>query len=172
MGLSLDPFLSKFPLLQTLRLFYWIYLCLRKFLPLKWKGKFKAGYFSVLTFFLVWAQTPTSVLTFWRVWKSLKEVFCKKDVLRNFAKFTGKHLCQSLSFNKVACLRSATLLKKRLWHRFFPVNFAEFCKISKNTFSYRTPPVAASENAFPLPSSVYLRDKMDENISNFILLVK
>ena len=23
------------------------------------------------------------------------EVFCKKGVLRNFAKFTGKHLCQS-----------------------------------------------------------------------------
>ena len=24
---------------------------------------------------------------------SRPEVFCKKDVLRNFAKFTGKHLC-------------------------------------------------------------------------------
>ena len=29
-------------------------------------------------------------------------VFCKKGVLKNFAKFTGKHLCQSLFFNKVA----------------------------------------------------------------------
>ena len=29
------------------------------------------------------------------------EVFCKKGVLRNFAKFIGKHLCQSLFFNKV-----------------------------------------------------------------------
>ena len=28
------------------------------------------------------------------------EVFCRKAVLRNFAKFTGKHLCQSLFFNK------------------------------------------------------------------------
>ena len=26
----------------------------------------------------------------------------KKGVIRNFAKFTGKHLCQSLFFNKVA----------------------------------------------------------------------
>ena len=26
----------------------------------------------------------------------------KKGALRNLAKFTGKHLCQSLSFNKVA----------------------------------------------------------------------
>ena len=29
-------------------------------------------------------------------------MFCEKGVLRNFAKFTGKHLCQSLFFNKVA----------------------------------------------------------------------
>ena len=43
----------------------------------------------------------------------------KKSFLRNFTKFTGKHLCQSLFFNKVADLRPATLLKKRLWHRFF-----------------------------------------------------
>ena len=28
------------------------------------------------------------------------EVFCKKGVLRNFTKFTGKHLCQSPFFNK------------------------------------------------------------------------
>ena len=42
-----------------------------------------------------------------------QEVFCKKDVLRNFTNFTGKHLGQSLSFfNKVAGLRPATLLKK------------------------------------------------------------
>ena len=32
------------------------------------------------------------------------EVFCKKDVLRNVGKFTGKHLCQSLFLNKVAGL--------------------------------------------------------------------
>ena len=38
---------------------------------------------------------------------SRPEVFCKKDVLRNFAKFTGKHLCQSLFYNKVASLRPA-----------------------------------------------------------------
>ena len=55
-------------------------------------------------------------------------VFCKKGLLKNFAKFTGKHLCQSLFFNKVAGLRPASLLKKRLWHRCFPVNFAEFLR--------------------------------------------
>ena len=33
---------------------------------------------------------------------SRSEVFCKKGVLRNFAKFTGKDLCQSLFVNQVA----------------------------------------------------------------------
>ena len=59
----------------------------------------------------------------------------KKGVLRNFAKFTAKHLCQNLFFNKVAGLRPATLLKKRPWHRCFPVSFAKFLR----TPFYRRP---------------------------------
>ena len=66
---------------------------------------------------------------------SRPEVFCKKGVLRNFTKFIGKHLCQSLFFNKVVRLKPATLLKKRPWHRCFPVNFVKFL---------RTPLMAAS----------------------------
>ena len=31
----------------------------------------------------------------------VQRCFVKKGVLRNFTKFTGKHLCQSLFFNKV-----------------------------------------------------------------------
>ena len=61
---------------------------------------------------------------------SRTEVFCKKAVLRNFTKFTRKHLCQSLFFNKVAGLRPATLLKRRLWHRCFPLSFARFLRTS------------------------------------------
>ena len=72
---------------------------------------------------------------------SPQEVFCKKGVLGNFAKFTGKHLRHSLFFNQIADPMSATLLKKRLWHRCSPVNFAKFFK---NTFFYRTPVMAAS----------------------------
>ena len=53
-------------------------------------------------------------------------VLCKEGVFRNFAKFTGKHLRQSLFLNKVAGLRPATLLKKRIWGRCFPVNFLKF----------------------------------------------
>ena len=51
-----------------------------------------------------------------------------KNIFENFAKFTGKHLGQSFFFNKVAGLRPATLVKRRLWHRFFPVNFAKFLR--------------------------------------------
>ena len=51
---------------------------------------------------------------------SRPEVFCEKFVLKNLAKFTGKHLCWSLFFNKVAGLMSATLLKR-------DSNTSEFC---------------------------------------------
>ena len=83
----------------------------------------------------IW-QKPINTFQTFKI--SRLEVFCKKGVLRNLAKFTRKHLCQSLFFNK----GPDTLLKKRLWCMCFPVNF---CQISKNTFSYRAPPVAASE---------------------------
>ena len=51
---------------------------------------------------------------------SRPEVFCKKTFLWNFIKFTWKHLCQSLFFNKAAGWRL-----QRLWHSCFPVNFEE-----------------------------------------------
>ena len=56
---------------------------------------------------------------------SLKKVFFK-----NFTKFTGKHLCWSLFFNKVSGLRPAILLKKKLQQRCFPVNFVKFLRTS------------------------------------------
>ena len=76
---------------------------------------------------------------------SRPEVFCEKGVLRNFAKFTGKNLCQSNFFKK------ETLAQ---------VFSSEFCEIPKNTFSYRIHPLAAcvgldaltsaQEDAWPL----------------------
>ena len=55
----------------------------------------------------------------------------KKAVLKDFAKFTGKHLC-------LTGFRSTTLslLKKRLWHRCFPVDFAKF-----QEFLFHRPPL-------------------------------
>ena len=62
------------------------------------------------------------------VQKQPLQLFCKKGVLRNLAKFTRKRLCQSIFFNKVAGLRPATLLIKRLCHRRFPVSFMKFLR--------------------------------------------
>ena len=60
---------------------------------------------------------------------SHRRCFVKKGVLRNFAKLTEKHLRQRLFFKKESLAQ---------------VFFWEFCEISKNIFSYRTPLVAAS----------------------------
>ena len=73
----------------------------------------------------------TFTVTFIHVRSSCSEVFCKKGVLRNFEKSTVKQLCQSLFFNK----------KETLAQLFS----CEFCEISRNTFSHRTPPVTASD---------------------------
>ena len=66
------------------------------------------------------------------------EMFYKERVPENFAEFAGKDLCQILFFNQVA---RQLYLKKRLWHRWCPVNFAKFLW---KTFSYRTSRVVAS----------------------------
>ena len=51
--------------------------------------------------------------------------YVPKGVIKNFAKLTRKQLCQSLFFNKVAGPRPAILLRKRFWHRCFPVSLAK-----------------------------------------------
>ena len=51
-------------------------------------------------------------------------VLCKKV----FLEISQNSHCQSLLFNKIADLRPATLFKKRLRHRRFPVNFVKFLR--------------------------------------------
>ena len=63
---------------------------------------------------------------------SHQRCFVQKGVLRNFLKFTGKHLCQSLFFNKV---------KKEALAQVFS---CKFCKTSKNIFSTEHFPTTAS----------------------------
>ena len=102
----------------------------------------------------------TNSLIWFRI--SCLEVFCKKGVLSNFAKFTGKHLCQrlllinlqashilkqscswTLSVQLHVCLsmcEACNFIKKECLAQIFS---CEFCEISKNTFFYRSPPVVA-----------------------------
>ena len=58
-------------------------------------------------------------------------MFYKNGVIKNFAKFTRKHLCQSLVFNNVAALRSkvCNFLKKEALSQVFCCS-----EISWNTF--------------------------------------
>ena len=52
----------------------------------------------------------------------------KKAVLKNFAIFTEKHLRWSFFLNKNADLQSWNFIKKRLKHRFFPVNITKILR--------------------------------------------
>ena len=113
--------------------------CLGKVIPRDSWGNMWGGIFyqwkcrhTVCTFT---AKRAQSQLYFWEIcevfqttyspvisWSSRPEMVFKKVVLKNFR------------------LRPATLLKKRPWHRCFPVNFAKFLR----TPFYITPLVAAS----------------------------
>ena len=68
----------------------------------------------------------------------------KKGILRNFTKFTEKHLFQNLFFDKVTGFRPAPLRKKRLWHRCFPLNFAKLLRtlFLQNTSGRKETPIS------------------------------
>ena len=68
-------------------------------------------------------------------------MFFKRCVHKNFANFTGKHLCWGLFLIKLQALRPATSLKRDSTHVFS----SEICEIFKNTFPQTKPPLAASE---------------------------
>ena len=80
------------------------------------EGIWKLSYPRMTSFFTWLIHEKLSFIV-----QNCPEVFYKKGVIRNFVKLIGKHLSQSLFFNKIAGL--ATLSKKRLWYRCFPVNF-------------------------------------------------
>ena len=68
---------------------------------------------------------------------SCSEVYYKKGVLKSFAKFPGKRVRRSLFLNKAAALRPATLSKKRLRHRCYPVNLMKFLRTPFFTEHFR-----------------------------------
>ena len=109
--------------------------CQNKF-PLEYLGELLLAlwsYFAVFSSCLCSCQIVQLLLVSWYVFfitsrRSHQRCSMKKGVPRNITKFTRKHLCQSLFLNKVSGLRFATLLKMRLWHICFLVNFAEFLR--------------------------------------------
>ena len=93
----------------------------------------------------------------------------RKGVLRNFIKFTGKHMCERVSFLIKLQPSVCNFIKRETLAQVF---FCEFCKISKNAFSYITPPVAASEvyekNSFTYSFSCILLS-FSKNASRLLL---
>ena len=83
-------------------------------------------------------------------------MFCKKGILRNFLKFKGKDLCQSLFF--LAC----NFAKKETLTQLFS---CEFCKISKSTFSCEVVYVTIGNPAFCLAlylTGVHFRGELQQ----------
>ena len=70
---------------------------------------------------------------------SRPDVFCKK-VFLEFSQNSQENTCARVSF-QIKLQASGNFIKKETLAQVFS---CEFCEISKNTFSYRTPPVAAS----------------------------
>ena len=97
---------------------------------IKWFSLIKLTWNSVNV-----SSSPSSPLLFAIVFwgeinrSSFSQVFFKRNVLKNFAKFTRKHQCGSLFLIKLQAWR-------RLQRRCFPVKFVKFLRksFSQNTF--------------------------------------
>ena len=76
-------------------------ICYNKIAPL-WSFSYKKKVKGITAFALA-LSIGCCAWTAYR--KSHPEVFCKKGVLWNFRKFSGKQLCQSLFFNKLVGLK-------------------------------------------------------------------
>ena len=102
---------------------------------------------------------PLVLYIFMQVIRNAKQSFA--DVLQNrcslnICKFHRKTpILEFLCFNKVAGLKAWNFIKKRC----FPTEVfsCKICEIFKDTFFYRTPPVAASGNGKTFhPLSIFI----------------
>ena len=79
-------------------------------------AKLKAAFWRLIHSFILNISWRLQLRTMFSSRSSRSQMFCKINILKNFAKFKGKHI------------KSATLLKKRLQHRCCPLNFAKFLR--------------------------------------------
>ena len=96
------------------------------------------------------------------VQKQPPDVFCKKRCSQKFRKFTGKHLCQSLFFNKVAGLGPVTLTKKETLAQVFS---CEICEISYNVFFTEHLQATASACYYYINQSIGLKNFLQDLLS-------
>ena len=79
-----------------------------------------------LIFFAQWPHQWKLKISHLNVRSSYQRCSIKKGVLRNFAKSTGKHLCQSLFFSKVA--GACNFIKKGTLAQEFSSGFCKFLR--------------------------------------------
>ena len=88
----------------------------------EWEWNFKTKSLKSLCWFWSHKKQSNILKPYWR--SSRPELFCKKDVLKDFAEFTGNYSRQRLFFDKKLC----NFIKKRLQRGCFPVNFPKFLR--------------------------------------------
>ena len=71
------------------------------------------------------------MFVFWKIWRALFSCWNTRFEIRPFCLITDELCCliydsQTNLTDRTSIPRPANLLKKRLWHRCFPVNFAKF----------------------------------------------
>ena len=64
------------------------------------------------------------------LWEAFVRRCSVKKAFLKISQHSQVNTCVSLFFDKVAGLRPANLLRKRLWHRCFPMNFVKFLRTS------------------------------------------
>ena len=82
-------------------------------------------------------------------------MLCKIGVFKTLAKFTGKHVCWRLSYNKIAGL-ACNFIKRETTTQVFS---SKFCEIFRNTFYYGTPPGGLPET--------YVKRRFDARLKQF-----
>ena len=98
---------------------------------------------------ILYSKTSKKFYNHIKFWKSIMNRRCsiKKTLLKNFAIFTGKHLCWSLFLNK-------NIIKKRLRQKWILDNTAKFLRTASESFS------------FYVSSNVFLQKQ--KNIASYI----
>ena len=81
----------------------------------------------ILEYFTNCSLVSTQNNTIKKIFKSSRpEVLCKKKLLLEISQNSQEKTCARDSF--LMKLQPAILLKKSVWHRCFPVNFAKFLR--------------------------------------------
>ena len=96
----------------------------------KWRNHFQQQkYFPNFEHFFFQYSNKSKYLRPWQVSKAVAHMWSAQKTFLKISQNSQEKFCARVSkFNKVSSLSSATLLKNRLCHRCFPVNFGQLLR--------------------------------------------